>query len=278
MSTVPPIRPPGGKHVATVLIALIAALLCRAWLQVTLEAAGAERRLAADLAYLAVPLVLAILLLPVLRRDRRFIRGLFARDRISLRALMAAVAIGLLFRLAWWSQLIARVAFGWQGSPDPDAVVGPSAYLACPPSEHILLGIVVTVLLIPPIEELVHRGYVQTFFYRRGTVVAIAVSTVVFTIAHPYAGWGIALAGGALLGTLYRVSGSLWPPVVTHAVINLEPQLTWRCLNIQWNPPPEQLPVWSAGLTATTVFCLAAALLIWLVLTPYGRRGKAPAP
>ena len=255
---------PPRTHVAAALLALAAALLCRAWLQITLEATGLDRRSAGDLSYFIVPPVLLVLLMPVLRADQGFIRALFRFKSVTLRLLLVAAAIGLLFRIAWWSQLVARISFGWQSSTDPLAIVGPVANFACPPPAPMLTGIVVATLLIPPIEELIHRGYVQTRFHSRGPVLAITMSTLLFIVFHRTSGWGLALAGGAILGTMYWTSGSLWPGIVTHSVVNLEPQITWRCLNLHWNPTPDTLPLWSVGMPATLVFCLSVGLMAWL--------------
>jgi membrane protease YdiL (CAAX protease family) len=259
---------PPRTHVAAALLALAAALLCRAWLQVTLEAAGLDRRSAADLSYFIVPPLLLVLLLPVLRADQGFLRTLLRFRPVTLRLLLVAVAIGLLLRIAWWSQLVARISFGWQSSTDPLAIAGPVASFSCPPTATLVAGIVVATLLIPPIEELIHRGYVQTRFHSRGPVLAITMSTLLFVVFHRTSGWGLALAGGAILGSIYWASRSLWPGIVTHSVVNLEPQITWRCLNLHWNPAPDTLPLWSAGIPATLVFCLSVGLMAWLILGP----------
>jgi len=269
---------PQRTHVAAVLLGLVAALLCRAWLQVTLESAGLQRTLAADLSYGVVPPILAILLLPVLRTDRGFIHDLFRLERISWRLVLTAIIIGLLFRVAWWAQLAARISFGWQSSNDPLAIAGPVANFSCPPTASMAAGIVVATLLIPPVEELVHRGYVQTRFHPRGPVLAITISTLLFVVFHRTSGWGLAVAGGAILGTMYWTSGSLWPSIVTHSVINLEPHISWRCLNLHWNPAPDTLPLWSVGIPATLVFSLCAGLVAWLALARCGRREWIPAP
>ena len=269
---------PYKTHVAAALLALAAALLCRAWLQVTLETAGVDRTFAADLSYFIVPPVLLVLLLPVLHADRGFLRALFRCKTVNARLHLIAVAIGLLLRIAWWSQLVARVSFGWQSSTDPLAIVGPVVNFSCPPAAAMAAGVVVATLLIPPIEELIHRGYVQTRLHSRGPVLAIATSTLLFVVFHRTSGWGLALAGGAVLGTMYWVSGSLWPSIVTHSVVNLEPQITWRCLNLHWNPVADSLPLWSVGMPATLVFCLSTGLAAWLVHAKCGRRERAPAP
>lgn len=269
---------PPRTHVAAALLALAAALLCRAWLQVTLETAGLDRRSAADLSYFVVPPVLLVLLLPVLHADQAFIRKLVHFRPVTLRLLLVAVAIGLLLRIAWWSQLVARISFGWQSSTDPQAIVGPVANFSCPPTASMVAGIVVATLLIPPIEELIHRGYVQTRLHPRGPVLAITISTLLFVVFHRTSGWGLALAGGAVLGTMYWASGSLWPSIVTHSVVNLEPQITWRCLNLHWNPAADALPLWSVGIPATLVFCLSVGLMAWLALVKCGCREQVPAP
>lgn len=257
---------PAPIHVCAALVVSTAALTARAWLQISLQQAGVELSLASDLSYLIVPPVLFTLLLPVIYKNRYFIATLFDVGRITLRTILAAMAVGLLFRIAWWSQLIVRISFGLQRSDDPLAIAGPYLHYQCPAPAVVLLGVIVASVLIPVIEEIIHRGYVQTVFHKRGPVVAVAISATVFAVFHRYSGLPFALAGGIVLGVMYWLSGSLWPTVVAHAVINLTPQFTWRCMSLTWNPEADSLPVWSFGLPAAVVLVLSLSTLVWLLL------------
>jgi membrane protease YdiL (CAAX protease family) len=74
-------------------------------------------------------------------------------------------------------------------------------------------------------EELLYRGYLIWYFGAwMGPWVAAAASSVVFGIGHLYQGWrGIlsTAAVGALFAALYLVSGSLFLPMVAHALVDL---------------------------------------------------------
>ena len=260
------------KHVVAVLLTLTLALFARAWLQLQLEDSGIERRVASDIAFLVVPPIL-LLLFPVLREDRRLLANLFCRNDLSLKIVAVAVAIGLLIRSAWWGQLIARVSFGWQQNPSPEVLPGPAISLQCPEPRLLLLGIFITVVLIPFIEETAHRGYVQAYLHGRGPVVSVLAASTIFMVFHLYEGWLFAFAGGLVLGSLYWVTGSLWAPVICHAVVNLTPQLVWRCLNPSWNPDPQFLPLWTPGILGAFTFAFSGLAIVGLTLALAGRRG-----
>ena len=260
------------KHVITVLLTLTLALFARAWLQLLLQDSGIERRVASDIAFLIVPPVL-LLLLPVLREDRSLLANLFCRRDLSLKIVVGAVAIGLLIRTAWWAQLIARVSFGWQQNQSPQVFQGPAISLQCPEPQLLLLGIFTTVVLIPVIEETAHRGYVQAYLHSRGPVVSVLAASAIFMVFHLYEGWLFAFAGGLVLGALYWVTGSLWASVICHAVVNLTPQLVWRCLNPSWNPDPQFLPLWTPGILGLLTFAMSGLAIARLTLALAGRRG-----
>lgn len=260
------IRSPARIDVIALLLALTAALIARALVQVRLREAGLAEPVASDLAYLVVPLILAILSLPVLSKHRHFIAALFSTRPLTLRVVVAAIVVGLLFRVATGSLLVARIAFGWQVNDDPAAIEGPLLHIQCPPVASMLLGLAVSSILIPLIEELVHRGFVQTFLHRHGAFISVGASAMLFAVFHPASGLLFAFAGGVLLGAMYRLSGCLWPPIIAHAVINLAPQFTWRCMSLQWNPQADSLPLWVPGLVASCLFALALCSGLWLLL------------
>jgi len=265
---------PPRSHVIAVLTATVAALFARAWLQIQLVEDGTPRLQAAGLSYVATLPVFLLLVLPMIRKDGPFIARQFRRTDFSLRLVVTAIVIGLLFRIAWWSQLVAKVSLGLVSNHGTGAIGGPSFAYQCPSLGIIALGILVSSILIPLIEEIVHRGYVQSFLGRRGPVVAIAVSTIIFMSFHQISGWGFTFVAGAILGTMYWLTGSLWAPVVTHAVINLTPQLTWRCMSLQWHPSPDSLPLAGPGIIAVAVFSISSAAIVWLLLTRCKRRDQ----
>jgi len=263
---------PARSHVIAVLLGTVAALFARAWFQLRLVGDGYERSLAEDLSYLVVPPVLLILLFPVLLEDRAFIKRQFRCDNLSPVLLLKAITIGVLFRVAWHGHIVAATAFGlYQSGPIPAADFS----FDCPSLPVLGLSVLVASFLIPFIEEFVHRGYVQSFFGDRGPLVAIAISSLTFVLFHPFGAWQFVFAGGVLLGTLYWITGSLWVPVIVHAVTNFIPQLTLRCMTIPWNPTRRETPIWSIGLLSVLVCVVAATGLLWLTLSLWKRRDNA---
>ena len=256
---------PARIDVIALLLALTAALIARALLQVRLSQAGLPEPVASDLSYLVVPLILATLSLPLLSKHRHFIAALFCTRPLTLRVVVAAIVVGLLFRVATGSLLVARIAFGWQVNDNPAAIEGPLLHMQCPPAASMLLGFAVSSILIPLLEEFVHRGFVQTFLHRHGAFISVGASATVFAVFHPASGMVFAFAGGLLLGAMYRLSGCLWLPIITHSVINLTPQFTWRCMSLQWNPQADSLPLWIPGLVAMCLFALALCGGLWLL-------------
>ena len=259
-------------HVVAALLATVATLVARAWLQVQLVESGMPRLRASDLSYIATLPMFVILVLPLLSTDKQFIAQQFRTTGISLQILLTAIVIGLLFRIAWWAQLVARISFGLTSGDAGITNAGLSFSYQCPPFWIIGLGILVSAVLIPVIEEVVHRGYVQSFLKSRGPVVAIVLSSIIFTFFHRFEDWGFAFAASTILGTMYWLSGSLWAPVITHAVINFTPQLTWRCMNLKWNPSTDSLPLTGPGVVALSVVAVSAAAMAWLLFTQYKRR------
>lgn len=74
-------------------------------------------------------------------------------------------------------------------------------------------------------EELVFRGYlIWAFEPALGLWGAAALSVVAFAAAHAYQGWkGVVATGvvGALLTLVVLVSGSLWPAIALHALVDI---------------------------------------------------------
>jgi len=74
-------------------------------------------------------------------------------------------------------------------------------------------------------EEFAYRGYViPALSPILGVVGATVLSTVVFGIMHAYQGWlGMVRTGlmGLILALGFLLSGSLWPPIIAHTLIDL---------------------------------------------------------
>lgn len=82
-------------------------------------------------------------------------------------------------------------------------------------------------LLVPVMEELFWRSFLMRWIERpefkavdprRVGLKAIALSTAVFVLAHTL--WLAAIIAGLAYALLYRHTGKLWVPVISHAVTN----------------------------------------------------------
>lgn len=266
------------RQLLVIILALLFALIVQAWLSRTLLAQGYEKLQAHYLAYLSVPPMLLLMLAPVLSEHRNFLAQLFRRSALTMRLALAAVALGVTMRAIWWSQLVARISLGITVNDDPQAIVGPVYSWACPPLPGLLLGMLVMAVLIPVMEETIHRGVFQSAFANRGPVSAILVSSSVFTVFHPPSSFVWVFIMGLVMGAQFWLTGALWASVITHATYNGLIQLDWRCLQGQWNPPPDSLPQLLPGVIALAV--LAVTSLMAIMLLRWQRAGAlgTPAP
>lgn len=252
------------RTLVAVLLATIAGLVARTVIQGQFTKAGISPDIAADVSYLIVPVVLALLLFPLWRTERSFLAKQFHRADLSYRVVVNAIVIGFIMRFIWWSQLIAGVSFGIYYSADPDAIVGPVFSFRCAAPDILVLGFVVMAILVPVIEEVVHRGYFLTAFRQRGFFVSILISALIFAVLHRVASLPYVFLAGLVLGTQYWITRSLWSSVLTHATMNGLVQIDWRCMSGQWNPQAADIPVVIPGVLALVT--LAGCLLTLYVL------------
>jgi membrane protease YdiL (CAAX protease family) len=102
-----------------------------------------------------------------------------------------------------------------------DADISGGSFWAC-------LGVAGSMASVAVTEELVFRGVVHRVLEERaGSVVAIAVSSLVFGLTHLLNGnatllgtLAIAIEGGAMLAVAYTVTRSLWLPIGLHFAWN----------------------------------------------------------
>lgn len=272
MTTAPPIR----ARVFAIILFSFAALIAREFVRRKLNESGIHGDYAADLSYLVVPPILAVLMWPILRQHTDHLRKILSFRHLTLRVVALGFLVGFSIRVAWWSQVVFRGSYGLIQNPDPDAIVGPALHLHCPPVHVMLLAMVVMAILVPLIEEITHRGLLLSAFAHRGPIFAIVVSSVFFTMFHAWHSLVFVFLAGLVLGLQYWRTGALWFGIVTHATYNGLSQLDWRCLNIKWNPTPEQLPLHASGIVSAILFVCAVALTIWLALNPGAGARKAP--
>lgn len=267
---------PARINVVAVVLATIAALFGRSWLQLRLLADGVQKDYAADLSYLVVPPILLILLAPVLHKDTAFLAQQFRLKGLTIRAVLVAIAIGVLARAAWWGQLVAGISFGVYRSDDPSAIEGPLFVFDCSSPHVVALGFLVMALLVPIIEEVTHRSYIQTALRHRGPAIAICLSAFVFAIFHRPSSWPFAFFAGLIFGVQYWRSGTIWPSLISHATVNALIQVDWRCLRGHWNPPPSQTPLWSIGAPSLLIVAFASLTIVYVLLGKKTGALKAP--
>jgi membrane protease YdiL (CAAX protease family) len=248
-----------------VIVAITAALVGRSWLQVVFLDDGMHSQTAADLSYLLVPVVIALFLFPLWPGQKQFLASQFRRGDLCLRVMLRALAIGVLIRVMSWCELVAGVSFGLYSSTDANAVVGPSFSFRCASVELVLLGFLVMAVLVPMIEEIVHRGYVMSALRHRGYIVSLLISAVFFAVFHPMSSWLFAFLAGLIFGTQYWITRSLWPSLISHATVNGLIQIDWRCLSGQWNPPAKDVPLILPGFLAVGVLVVCVAALLAMI-------------
>lgn len=264
---------PAAKNAVAVIVATTAALFARSWLQVELLQDGLQKDYAADLSYLVVPPILLVLLFPVLRQDKAFLIEQFRPTALSPSIILRAVAVGVLIRVLWWSMTIAGVAFGTLRNDDPFAIEGPLFSFQCPAAQVAMVGFLVMAVMVPIVEEVTHRAYVQSSLRHRGPVIAIAASAAAFAIFHPPSHWSFTFVAGVVFGVQYWNAASLWPSLISHATVNSLIQVDWRCLHGIWNPPVSELPYWRIGVAATCLLVIVAISIVCLLRGEKMRRG-----
>jgi len=246
------------KTLVAVLVALVAALIARSALQIRFAADGMAADVAADLSYLVVPIVLAVILFPLWHSEKRFVTDQFRRVDLSWRIALSAVAIGVLIRLARWSVYVAKAAFAADGAAHSGPAVETTLLFQCPAPTDLMLGFLIMVFLVPIIEEIIHRGYVLTALGKRGVVISVLVSTLIFMVFHIYSSWLFVFAAGAVFGVQYWLTRSLWQATITHATINAFALIDSRCLSIRWDP--------HAGDVTTLVLAISIAVFASTVI------------
>lgn len=99
-------------------------------------------------------------------------------------------------------------------------------------SENFVVMFLGTVIFVPITEEAFHRGLIFGSLYPKSHAVAYILSTVIFAAVHivgyvgVYAPLDLVLAflqyvpAGLTLAWVYRKSGSIFAPILMHAVIN----------------------------------------------------------
>ena len=243
------------------LVAIVCALIGRAALQTRVAAYRPEfsADLLADLSYLAVPCILAVLLIPAWRAQPGLLRAWYPRHGIDRRRAVEAVVVGLLLRLAWWAEATFSAALGTWLDPDGAAEAVFRFAPGCSSWLLILSGLVAMAMFAPLVEETTSRGMAVGYLQRFGPAVALVASALFFMFLHRLDSWQTAFVGGLLLAWIYQRTGSLWAGTLVHATYNALAIFDWRCISIRWYPPPDAGLVMTAG---TLLLLLIAGIVV----------------
>lgn len=271
-----PAAKPRRHQFVAVLTAMIAALLSRSWLQLTLVRNGIEPALAADLSYLLVPPLLLLLLCPLISARRQFFVEQFNPHRLTVGIAIRAILVGLLLRLAFWCYLVAGISFGWIAGQNAVAEIGPRFAFECRSPQIVAFALLVTAVLVPLVEEVMHRALIVDSLRKHGATLAILLSATVFTLFHAHNTWPIVGVAGLIFATQYWLTGMLWASLIAHATFNALIQLDWFCLQGHWNPSADQLPLWIPG-TFAVVIGLLGLLAIAALINVRALGGNRPA-
>lgn len=159
--------------------------------------------------------------------------GFRAFRRKPVQALQSIVlALAAYYACFWLYSLFTRALPGFSNANN-DAVIAMAR-------EDFFLTAVGTVLLVPPVEELIFRGLLFGSALRKSPSLAYSLSALAFGLLHILGYIGqmspvylvIALLGylpaGIWLAWCYRKSGTILAPITAHALINGLALLTLR--------------------------------------------------
>ena len=142
----------------------------------------------------------------------------FGIRRATWRWLLIGVAAGLLAFIAKGASIVLYVAMTGDNSNVQEVYAqGGSGGLA-----NLIIATTFLAVLTPLGEELLFRGVVTTALLRYGPLLGVVGGALVFALFH-----GInpvfpaALVTGMVTGEIFRRSGSIWPAVIVHSVVNL---------------------------------------------------------
>ncbi len=250
------------REIVLILIATFAALIVREWVRRLLLENAVDPALAKHLSWLlCVPVWLA-LSGPVLVRNRSFILSILSLKPGSARLILLGAIAGVACRVLWWAYATFIGALDLAGNATESGQF--SWRFSCPPLVPFTVGFVTMAVLTPLIEELFHRGFIQTYFARFGTTAGVLVSALLFTVLHSFDSWPFVFLLGILFAIQFHRAETLWFPIATHAVYNGLIQLDWVCVSLQWQPAESSVrSVTLFGLSTLT----AVAALIVIALT-----------
>ncbi len=136
----------------------------------------------------------------------------------SVKWLLIAAGVGVVTFVVKSASILVYIQFtGDDASPQDIYATGARGGLST-----VLLATFLFAVVTPLGEEFLFRGVVTSALLRYGPFIGVAGSALIFALFH-----GInlvfpaALVAGLVTGEVFRRSGSVWPGVVVHAVVNL---------------------------------------------------------
>jgi CAAX prenyl protease-like protein len=133
---------------------------------------------------------------------------------------LLSIAVGVGVFVLWINLNFSPLAFSGSGGFDPHSDGRMDWLLA-------VMRLAGAALLVPVMEELFWRSFVMRWIHKPDFlkvvpaevgVKALAISSVLFALEHHL--WFAGLLAGLAYGWLYRRSGNLWVPTLSHAVTN----------------------------------------------------------
>ena len=247
--------------ISLIMLFQVSALIIREFARLGMTGAVQEQATAQHVSAVLGFVALGIFMWPLMRGHWMNVRNLFHQPRSWPQLIMYSVAIGLLFRLANWTKMIASIAFGFQHQADSIMAAEPMFWWACPPATSLVLGIFVMAGLTPLVEELIHRGLILCSLFTRHRVAAVLVSAISFSVLHSFNDILLAFAFGIVAAIQMINYRTLWASLFAHMTFNLMITFDWDCLHGIWIPESASptLGVIAAGLT---IVFLAGALAL----------------
>lgn len=132
-------------------------------------------------------------------------------------------------------------------------------------SETLISGFILTCVIAPVFEELLYRGVVLSLLKGYGKGGAIALSALLFAIAHgSITVFGAPFILGIVTAYVTIKCGSIWPAMVIHFVNNL---LSWTVMSLS-------LGAEISALISIAIILIGAAWLIWALIKILRERHK----
>lgn len=133
-----------------------------------------------------------------------------------------AIVLGLYGFHSFWTLIYYEIQ-AWSGSLDTRDFL--SVYLIDTGKEGLLLEIVVASIFAPLFEEIIFRGFLFSALRNRmAPWIAALLSSLLFASLHNYSYIGLVdiLAFGMIMCWIYQKTGTLWPGILFHAIMNFQ--------------------------------------------------------